>query len=65
MVCDVRIDCDDIICIDEAEGGVVSIPRESVNDVLFWLKARGDSEDLILKAVEKGSTVEDAFKRFR
>ena len=65
MVCDVRVEEGDVVCIDEAEGGVVSIPKDSVDDVLRWLRKRGDSEDLIVEAVKQGSTVEDAFKRFR
>ena len=65
MACDVRIEEGDVVCIDEAEGGVVCVPKVSVDDVLRWLRAREDSEDLIVEAVKQGSTVEDAFRRFR
>lgn len=61
---DVRVSPRDIVCVDPEEG-VVCIPASLVSSVLQWLKKRGSSEDSIQKMVKKGSSVQEAFAKFR
>ena len=45
--------------------GVVRVPFELVPDVVAWLQNRGDKEEEIHAMVDGGSSVEDAFKKYR
>ena len=54
----------DLIFADQAEG-VVRIPKALANDVVLWLERRGDAEESIKRSVQAGSTVFDAFSKYR
>ena len=60
----VTVEPGDIIVADPVEG-VVSIPKDKVQDVLTWLEKRGDSEEKILEAVRDGMSVREAFNQYR
>ena len=54
----------DLIFADTCEG-VVRIPLELKEDVVAWLQKRGNQEDKIKEMVASGSSVEEAFKKYR
>ena len=64
MVAGVLVNPGDIVFVDPREG-IVSIPSLLIQDVLKWLENRGDEEDKIKEMVQNGSSVKEAFARYR
>ncbi|KAF2493486.1 RraA-like protein [Lophium mytilinum] len=61
----VRVEAGDIIMIDPAENGVVSIPQSKLEEVLELLPKLVAADENVIVDVENGGTVADAFKEHR
>lgn len=55
----------DLVMIDPFENGVVAIPQEKVDEVLALLPKLVAADEEVIKDVEAGCSVADAFKRHR
>lgn len=55
----------DIIMIDPFENGVVAVPKEKVEEVLELLPKLVGADEKVIKDVEEGVAVKEAFKRHR
>lgn len=55
----------DIIMLDPSEAGAVCIPLKLLDKVLELVSKLVAADDLVIKDVEQGSTVQDAFKKHR
>ena len=51
--------------IDEAENGTVCIPKKLVDKVIEMLPKLVSADERVVKEVENGMTVKEAFKLFR
>ena len=55
----------DIVMIDPSENGVVAVPQGKVNEVLELLPKLVAADEKVIKDVEDGVSVKEAFKRHR
>lgn len=51
--------------LDPSEAGAVCIPLKLLDKVLELVSKLVAADDLVIKDVEQGSTVQDAFKKHR
>ncbi|OCK80298.1 RraA-like protein [Lepidopterella palustris CBS 459.81] len=61
----VRVEPGDIIILDPAENGVVSIPKSKLDAVLRLLPRMVAADEKVMEDVEKGVEVAEAFRRHR
>jgi len=59
------VEAGDVIMIDPAENGVVSIPQSKLVAVLELLPRLVAADEKVIADVEKGVTVAEAFKKHR
>jgi regulator of RNase E activity RraA len=62
---DVRVEPGDFVLVDEAERGVVVVPRGRVEEVLALCERCVKEDEKVLEAVERGRSVDEAFRKYR
>ncbi|KAF2706380.1 hypothetical protein K504DRAFT_484052 [Pleomassaria siparia CBS 279.74] len=58
---DVLVEQGDVVMVDPAENGVVVVPRARLDDVLGLLPGLVSADEMVLRDVERGGSVKDAF----
>jgi len=59
------VEAGDIVMIDPFENGVVAVPRGKVDELLAILPKLVDADEKVIADVEAGSSVQEAFKKYR
>jgi regulator of RNase E activity RraA len=59
------VEAGDIIMIDPFENGVVAVPQGKVDELLAILPKLVEADDKVIKDVEAGVSVQEAFKKHR
>ncbi|KAF2798481.1 DlpA domain-containing protein [Melanomma pulvis-pyrius CBS 109.77] len=62
---DVSVEPGDIVMVDPFENGVVVVPKGRVDEVLGMLPGMVEADERVIKDVEAGTGVKEAFKKHR
>jgi regulator of RNase E activity RraA len=61
----IKVEAGDYLVVDEAEEGVVCVPKDRVDEVLVVVRRLVAQDEMVEREVREGGSVKEAFRKYR